>query len=94
MKDWDERQHAAYHTLYANALPHEALEFILLKHWHTFTDEFREKIFELLNTLPSKMYREELYRNAKEINAIPDNIREMLSRALQEKEPSNKEAKG
>lgn len=77
-------RHVHYHGLFENALPHEALSQVLLIHWESFTDEFRDKIADLLlEAEPEEIYKREMYKDVKKLREIPENIRGRFSELLQ-----------
>jgi hypothetical protein len=70
---WDVEKHKAYHTLFDNSLPHEAIAYIVMVHQGCFSDKFKEALMGLLADEPEEMYKQEHYKDPKLLE-IPDNI--------------------
>lgn len=71
---WEVEKHMAYHALFDNSLPHEAMAYLLMVHINCFKEEFRERLMEILASEPTDIYNESLYRDA-ELLELPDAIR-------------------
>ena len=59
--EWNINKHNAFHRVNQNRIITERIWDDIQKDWNTLTDEFKMKVWEIVNMSPQDVYKEEAF---------------------------------